>query len=323
MTDNSTPAYTIEHLTKRYRRTAASANEDLSLVIAKGDFIGIFGPNGAGKTTLVRQLVALLKPTSGAIRLFGHDVVRQPDIVPRYVGYYGQKVAALRHHTSEEVLIITGVLRGLATTVARRQAAALIEQFDLGSVARRRLATLSGGEQRLAVLLATFVGVPPVLIFDEPTNELDPIRRRTFWGYVGTLNREHGTTVVLTTHNLSEAENVVERVALIDRGRLVALATPGELKRKVADQVRLEVRLRDGWHDRASSQLAMVAGSRQLPSGRWEITAPQARAGTLLPAVLNLVGLDALDDFRLVTPTLEDVYVHFTGRHWYDDNAKP
>jgi ABC-type multidrug transport system ATPase subunit len=312
-------AYEVEQLTKRYRGQGQPANEDISLTIAQGEFFGVFGPNGAGKTTLVRQLTALLKPTAGSIRLFAHDVVRRPEVVPRSVGYYGQKVAALRQHTPEEVLVITGVLRGLATAEARRQAAALIARFDLGAVARRRLATLSGGEQRLAVLLATLVGAPPVLIFDEPTNELDPVRRRHFWEQLDTLNRERGTTVVLTTHNLVEAEQVVERVALIDRGRLVALATPGELKRRVADRVRLEVRLREPALARAEPGLAGLPGARRLRPGRWEIAAPQAEAAALLPRVVNLVGLDALDDFRLLTPTLEDVYVHFTGRHWRDE----
>ena len=197
----------------------------------------------------------------------------------------------------------------------------MIERFDLRAVARCRLALLSGGEQRLAVLLATFAGQPPVVMLDEPTNELDALRRRAFWDYLGELNRERGTTVVLTTHNLAEAEQIVERVALIDQGRLVALATPGVLKRQVAASVRLRVQLREDARGDAEARLATVAGSRQVRPGLWEITAPQAEATALLPAVVNLVGFDALDDFRLLTPTLEDVYVHFTGRHWSDERA--
>jgi ABC-2 type transport system ATP-binding protein len=314
----STPAYVVEHLTKYYRHHAAPANDDISLTIRRGEIFGIFGPNGAGKTTLVRQLTALLKPSSGTIRLFGHDVVRQPAIVPHLVGYYGQKVVALQYHTVREVLVITGILRGLSTAEAKRQAAELIERFALEPLAQQRLSTVSGGEQRLAVLLATLIGHPPVLIFDEPTNELDPVRRRTFWAYLGTLSREQGVTVVLTTHNLSEAEHVVERVAVIDQGHLVALATPGELKRQVADQVRLEVRLRPGYLDDAEAQLQTLQGSRRVRPGWWEITAPQAQATALLPAVIETVGWEALDDFRLITPTLEDVYVHVTGKHWHE-----
>ncbi len=314
MTAQPTAVYEVEHLTKRYRQGATPANDDISLSIPQGEFLGVFGPNGAGKTTLLRQLVGLLAPTSGSIRLFGQDVVRRPEAVPGYVGYYGQKVAALRNHTVREVLSITGILRGLPADEASRESARLIARFELGVFADRRLSTLSGGEQRLGVLLATFMGEPPVLVLDEPTNELDPVRRRTLWDYLQGLVSSRGATVLLATHNLSEAESVVERVALVDRGRLVALATPGELKRRVADRVRLDIRLRDACLERAEQGLEGLPGSRRLRPGRWAIVAPQERAAELLPEVLTAVGLEALDDFRLITPTLEDVYVHFTGR---------
>lgn len=318
MTAAVSSVYEVEHLTKRYRHKPSPANDDISLEIKQGESLGIFGPNGAGKTTLVRQLTALLKPTSGSIRLFGEDIVRRPDAVPRRVGYYGQKVVALRHHTLYEVLFITGILRGISGGDARRQASALIEMFDLARLARSRLSTLSGGEQRLAVLLATFVGYPSVLVLDEPTNELDPVRRKLLWDYLSMLSRDRGTTVILTTHNLSEAEQVVERVAMIANGRLVALDTPGELKRRVADQVRLQVRIRDSYLDSAGDTLRQLEGSREVRPGRWEITAPQSAATALLPEVVGALGLEALDDFRLITPTLEDVYVHFTGKQWED-----
>jgi ABC-type multidrug transport system ATPase subunit len=314
--------FEVEHLTKRYRRAAQPANDDISFAIPPGQFFGIFGPNGAGKTTLVRQLTALLQPTAGSIRLFGHDVIQNPGLVPKWVGYYGQKIAALRHFKLQEVLAITGIFRGLPTAEARRQALALIERFELGPLADSRLSSVSGGEQRLAVLLATFVGSPSVLVLDEPTNELDPIRRRTLWEYLRAYTADQGATVVLTTHNLSEAEGIVERVALIDGGKLVVLATPGELKRQIADQVRLDVTLRLAHVSDAEERLAGLPGSRQVRPGRWEIVAPQERATALLPQVVQLVGIEALDDFRLITPTLEDVYVHFTGHAWQHDESQ-
>ncbi|HEX2035664.1 MAG TPA: ATP-binding cassette domain-containing protein [Chloroflexota bacterium] len=321
-------AYEVAHLSKRFPgapRGAPPANDDVSLRIRAGEVFGVFGPNGAGKTTLVRQLAGLLRPTSGTIRLLGHDVVAHPDVVPRFLGYFGQRLAALREHTFREVVLITGVLRGLPTAVARREADALLERFAAGQLAGRRLRTLSGGEQRLAVLLATFAGAPPVVILDEPTNELDPVRRRAAWAYLEELKQTRGTTIVLVTHNLLEAEQVVERVAILDRGRLQALGTPGELKRRVADTVRLEVRLREAAGGqalaaetiaRAEAHLATLASAVRLRPGRWELSAPQAEAASLLPRVIELVGLEALDDFRLLTPTMEDVYARFAGRRW-------
>lgn len=307
-------AYVIQQLTKVYQEGRAPANTDISFTIEQGDIFGIFGPNGAGKTTLVRQLMALLKPTSGSIHLFDHDIVQSPDIVPTYVGYYGQKVVALRNHTMREVLMITGILRGMPTGEASNQAQRLIDQFDLGAIMNRRLATISGGERRLAVLLGSLMGELPLLILDEPTNELDPTKRQDFWAYINHLNQTRGTTIVLTTHNLIEAEQVVERVAVINEGKLAAVGTPGQLKRQVAGLVRLEVRLRDGAFHEVEAKLSTLEASRRLRPGRWEITAPQDQAQVLLPRVIALVGFDVLDDFRLITPTMEDVFAKLTGR---------
>lgn len=162
------------------------------------------------------------------------------------------------------------------------------------------------------MLLATCMADPAVLILDEPTNELDPLRRRILWTHLRHL-KEQGTTIVLTTHNLIEAEQVVERVAVINRGKLVALGTPGELKRGMADQV-----LREGQSGQA---LATVTGSREVQTGRWEIVMPSEEASQLLARTVEAVGIEAIDDFRLVTPSLEDVYVHLTSQRWEDDHA--
>jgi ABC-type multidrug transport system ATPase subunit len=312
--------YRVEQLTKIYDGNVV-ANDQIDLEIAQGEFFGVFGPNGAGKTTLVRQMAGLLRPTSGKIFLFDRDVVDAPWVVPYFVGYYGQKVLALEAHKLREVLYITGLLRGQSRSEARRQSESLIERFQLGELADRLLKHLSGGEKRLAALLATFMGHPPLLILDEPTNELDPLRRREVWRYLWKLNEEQGTTVIFVTHNLLEAETVVEQVAIIDRGRIQALGTPGELKRQVEDHVRLEIRLRDGRCE-AEDALQTLPGSMRVRPGRWQILAPKAEASDLLQSVIQRVGLEALDDFRLITPTLEDVYIKITGRRWEGDDEQ-
>lgn len=310
----SVPAFRVHALTKRYAPGRPPANDAITLTIEAGELLGVFGPNGAGKTTLVRQMVGLLRPTSGEIQLFGWDVVRYPDVVPRLLAYYGQQTVALRQHTVREVLLLAGVLRGMPTHAARRQADELLSRFGLDGLATQRLSRLSGGQQRLAVLLSTFMADLPVWVLDEPTNELDPVMRQRVWEYLHEANAERAITVILTTHHLLEAEYAVGRVALIDGGRVVALGTPGELKRRVADRVRLEVRLRPGSVCDAEHRLAGIPGARRLRPGHWEVAAAKDEAPDLMRRLVDVVGLEALDDFRLITPTLEDVYRHVVGQ---------
>jgi len=292
------------------------ANNKITLRIAQGEIIGIFGPNGAGKTTLVRQIMGLLQPTSGTIHLYNHDVVEHPEIVSRFVGYYGQKTLALRAHKAREVLFITGLFRGQTQREANEQTTVLLERFELTSLANRLMSSLSGGEQRLIALLASFMAYSPVLILDEPTNELDPVRRRKVWEYLWERNQEHHDTVLLVTHNLLEAETVVARVVLIDQGSVQITGTPGELKREVEDIVRLEVKLRDTSNQEAIATLSSLPASECLRPGHWQITSSKGEASSLLSTVLDQLGMDVLDDFRLITPTLEGVYIKLTGKAW-------
>ncbi len=314
-------AYRVEQLTKVYRK-GSIANDKIDLEVARGEILGVFGPNGAGKTTLVRQMAGLLRPTSGRIFLFGHDVVAKPSVVPHYVGYYNQIVVGLNTHKFREALYITGRLRGQRAAEAQKQTDSLIERFDLKELADRLVGNLSGGERRLAALLSTFMNCPPLLILDEPTNELDPVRRRLVWDYLHELNGQHETTIILVTHNVLEAEWVVQRLAIIDLGKLQALGTPGELKRLVADTVRLEVRLRDGHEEQAQDFLVAIPDSIRLRSGVWQITIPKGEASALLSTVVEWLGFETLDDFRLITPTLEDVYVELTGKRWEGNNER-
>ncbi|MCI2424980.1 ABC transporter ATP-binding protein [Candidatus Acetothermia bacterium] len=313
-------AYTVEQLTKVYKKGNVSANDKIDLEIAQGEIFGVFGPNGAGKTTLVRQMAGLLRPTSGRIFLFNHDVVAKPGAVPHYVGYYGQMVVGLNAHKFREALYITGRLRGQSKADAHKQTDSLIERLDLKDLADRLVGKLSGGEKRLAALLSTFMNYPPILILDEPTNELDPLRRRLVWEYLQELNHERGTTIILVTHNLLEAEWVVERLAIIDSAKLRGLGTPGELKRLTGDTVRLEVRLRDGHEVEAEDFLAAIPESIRVRPGFWQITTRREKSTTLLSTVFERLATAGLDDFRLIMPTLEDVYIKLTGKRWEGNN---
>ena len=172
------PVYQVRDLCKVYRSSGVAANDHISLDVRRGEVFGIFGPNGPGKTTLVRQMAGLLRPTSGAIRLLTHDVVANPGVVPELVSYYGQRLAVLRAYKLHEVILHIAVLGGMSTYRARRATADLLEAFELTPLANQLMLRLSGGQQRMALLLASLVSRLPVLILDEPTNELDPARRR-------------------------------------------------------------------------------------------------------------------------------------------------
>ncbi|MCL0093470.1 ABC transporter ATP-binding protein, partial [Dehalococcoidia bacterium] len=171
-------------------------------------------------------------------------------------------------------------------------------------------------------LLSTFMNYPPLLMLDEPTNELDPVRRRIIWDYLHELNGQRGTTIILVTHNVLEAEWVVQRVAIIDLGKLQGLGTPGQLKRLVADTVRMEVRLRDGQEEQTENFLAAMPDSIRLRSGVWQITIPKGEASALFSTVIERLGFETLDDFRMITPTFEDVYIKLTGKRWEGNDER-
>lgn len=306
-------AFEVQDLRKTYRGSSTAANDGISISIETGIIFGLLGPNGAGKTTFVRQLAGLLRPSSGTVRLLGEDVVRHPEVVPHFVGYYGQQVLALRAHRFSEVLWITGCLRGLSTRDSRRQAEDLMERFDVTPLRSKVLAKMSGGERRLAALIATFMGDLPVLILDEPTNDLDPRKRQILWDYLHHRNATDGATVIVVSHNLPEVENVAHQAALIDSGHLVAHGTLGELKRSVADKVRVELRLRSQERD-ISSTLKEYGLAKQVRPGLWMLYLEPNLAASTLQAILDQLGTQAIDDFRLITPTLDDVYLHFTAR---------
>ncbi|MDQ7793795.1 MAG: ABC transporter ATP-binding protein [bacterium] len=303
----------IRSLTKIYRGATSPANREIDLDVPAGVIYGVLGPNGAGKTTLVRQLAGLLEPTSGSIHLLGVDVRAEPGRVPLLLGYFGQRLLALNAHRFEEVLRITGLLRGQSVAQARRQAGLLMEYFGVTELARNLLGRMSGGERRLAGLLATFMGDRRVLILDEPTNDLDPLRRQQLWSYLHERNSRTGTTIIVVSHNLLEVELVAHQAVLIDRGVVAACGTIGDLKRSVAGWVRIELRLKQ---EQAEDRelIAGLPNARLARPGLWVIPAAPAAAPDLLGMVLNRLSPGALDDFRLVTPSLDDVYLHFTGR---------
>lgn len=303
--------FQVEALTKRYKDGSKLANDGISVAIKEGEFFGLLGPNGAGKSTLVNQLAGLLKPTSGSISLYGIDAIARPDLVSEYVALQPQTSLALLDLYPEEAIYHTGRFRGMSHRDAQRQTAQLMAELGLERMRGRQIRRLSGGQRKLVTLALAMVGGRPVLIFDEPTNELDPEIRRLVWDKLLALNRE-GRTIILVTHNVLEAERVIQRVGIISDGRLLALGTPGELKGRIDQRIRLELLFKgDG------------AAHAPLLTGLGELRAPTRQHLTLLcqpdsaqsviDQVLSKIGLAQLDDFRIQTPSLEDVYLAIGG----------
>jgi ABC-2 type transport system ATP-binding protein len=245
--------------------------------------------------------------------MLGHDLVRHPERAARLMGYLGQESIALDELTVALAAETTGRLRGLDTRTARAERDAVLEELGLTGIAARPIKRLSGGQRRLACFAATLVGERPVLVLDEPTTGMDPVARRAVWAAVDRRRAERGATVVLVTHNVIEAETVLDRVAVMDGGRVIACDTPAGLKALVADEVRLDL----VWRDEPPLQVAEIAALREsaaVSGRRWTLRLPQARARAVVAEVTGGPAFAALDDFTLATPSLEDVYLALGGR---------
>ncbi|KAB8168907.1 ATP-binding cassette domain-containing protein [Streptomyces sp. 3MP-14] len=289
------------------------ANEDIDLRVSAGEIFGLLGPNGAGKTTLVRQLTGLLRPDAGSISLLGHDVVRHPELASRLLAYLGQEAGALDELTVALATETTARLRGLSAPAARAVRDAVLAELGLEPLAGRPLKRLSGGQRRLACVATALAGDRPLLVLDEPTAGMDPVARRAVWTAIDRRRAEHGTTVLLVTHNVLEAETVLDRVAVLDAGRVIACDTPSGLKTLVDAHVRLDL----VW--RAEPPLAVpeidrLRGQAVVTGRRWTLRLPQERARAVVATVTGGEAFAALDDFTLATPSLEDVYLALGGR---------
>jgi ABC transporter DrrB family efflux protein len=321
---SSASAVHVEGVTKRFGATVALASVDLE--VAEGTVFGLLGPNGAGKTTLVRVLATLLAPDAGRAEVFGHDVVHEPSAVRQLLGLTGQFAAVDEILTGRENLQMFGRLFDLSTDEARRRAAELLERFDLADAADRPARTYSGGMRRRLDLASSLLTRPQILFLDEPTTGLDPRSRNQIWAVVRELVRE-GATIMLTTQYLEEADQLTDRIAVIDRGRVIAEGTGNELKDRIGGQI-LEVELTSAaQRDEAQSALAGVGCGDPEPGDRMDqLTLPAPRDGLELiedaAAALRQAGI-GVSDLGLRRPTLDDVFLQLTGAPPSDDGAGP
>ncbi len=313
---NEAPAVRAEGVVKRFGATVALAG--VSLGIEEGTVFGLLGPNGAGKTTLVRVFTTLLRPDAGRVDVFGRDVVHEPSAVRELIGLTGQSAAVDELLTGQENLEMFGRLFHLPAGEPRKRASELLERFDLADAANRPARTYSGGMRRRLDLASSLISRPRMLFLDEPTTGLDPRSRNEIWRTDRGLVHE-GTTVLLTTQYLEEADQLADRIAVIDHGRVIAEGTADELKDRVGGQV-LEVQLASAnERERARAALAAVGCGDPQPAERPdELTMPASRDGvelvTAAAAALRDAGI-AASDLALRRPTLDDVFLELTGSH--------
>ncbi len=307
------PAIEVRDLHKTYPGDV-HALDGLSFVVEPGTVFGLLGPNGAGKSTTVKILTTLSRPDSGEALVNGVDVVRHPDRVRRLIGCVAQKSGVDREATGRENLTLQGQLYGMGGPVLKDRVAELLEAFGLSDAADRVTRTYSGGMQRKLDVAMGLINRPQVLFLDEPTNGLDPEARAEMWGAIERLADEEQVTVLLTTHYLEEADRLAARLAIVDRGRIVAAGTPDELKSELRGDA-LVVELRQG-DERAVSALAPVSGVRE-PALDGRILRARADEGArALPAVLAALDAAGIEvaAATLARPSLDDVYLRHAGR---------
>jgi len=305
------PAISVRGLVKTFGEVRALDGIDLE--VARGTVLGILGPNGAGKTTTVRILATLLKPDAGSARVAGLDVVADAGALRARIGLAGQYAAVDEHLTGVENLVLVGRLYGMSRRAATARANELLERFDLTDAAERVAKTYSGGMRRRLDLAAALVAKPPVLYLDEPTTGLDPRSRVELWETIEGLVAD-GTTVLLTTQYLDEAERLADRIAVIDRGRVIADGTADELKDRVGGE-RLEVHLTDPTEAITAAE-ALAPMSSEPPQIEDEtVRLPvEQRTGTIMEAVRRLDDAGVgVEDLGVRRPTLDDVFLALTG----------
>ncbi|MTE16514.1 ATP-binding cassette domain-containing protein [Nocardia aurantiaca] len=305
------------------------AVDGVSLAVPRGAVYGVLGPNGAGKTTTIRMLATLLRPDGGSARIFGRDVVAEPTAVRSLIGVTGQYASVDEKLTATENLVIFSRLLGLSRTEARRKSVELLEEFGLTEAADKALENFSGGMRRRLDLAASLIAHPPLLFLDEPTTGLDPRTRAQMWDTIRRLVRE-GSTVLLTTQYLDEADQLADRIAVIDRGKVIADGTSDELKSSVGLSA-LQLTLAD--RDRIEAARILVSEVLSRAAGRiveatitpeaGRITAPLPDPSITTDILIRLREDDIrVDEINVAKPSLDEVFFALTGHAAEDDESE-
>jgi len=306
-----------EGLTKSFG--AVEALRGIDFEVGEGSIVGLLGPNGAGKTTAIRILTTLLAPTNGRATVAGLDVMRDAQAVRALIGLTGQYAAVDQDLTGRENLVLCGRLVHLGKVEAGARADELLERFDLTDAADRATKTYSGGMRRRLDLAASLVGTPVVLFLDEPTSGLDPRSRLALWEVIEGL-KASGTTIVLTTQYLEEADRLTERISVIDDGQIIAEGTSDELKTKVGGDM-LDLRILDRSRTAATAEMlgrlfSLAPSDLHMDQRLGSITFPVSGGAQSLTEAVRMLDAEGIDlaDLALRRPSLDDVFLSLTGR---------
>ncbi len=298
-----------EEVTKSYDKGKTRANDGITITVEPGEVYGLLGPNGAGKSTLVKQVIGLLKPTSGSITLGPVDLVADPDAARQLCSYLPQAPVPIESFKLREAVHLGGLIRGGPDDAVRQRGEQLIKDLQLEEWRDTVGAKLSGGVRRLVGFLMVTVWPGRVVILDEPTNDVDPLRRRLLWDQVRRLGDE-GAAVFLVTHNVMEAEKSVDRLAVINEGRLVAEGTPSSLKAGDRGRLRLQLMMVPGEED---PEFPSLVHTHARVGHNLVTVIDEAAASDGIAWAQQLMARGVAEEYALGATTLEDIYIRLTG----------
>jgi ABC-2 type transport system ATP-binding protein len=316
------PAIEVENITKKYGDFTAV--DSVSFAVEEGEIFGLLGPNGAGKSTLIRMMTTLIEITAGTARIDGHDVQKEPDAARKVIGVIPQAMTSDLDLTVGENLGIYAKLYGVPAKERERAIAELLEMVDLTKWRDAQTKTLSGGMRRRLEIARGLVHSPKVFLLDEPTTGLDPVSRVAVWEMLNSIKAKRGLTVLITTHYMDEADRLCDRIAIVDHGQMVALDTPAKLKASVPGSNVIEVQfanIPEGWEDRLK-KLSDVRSVQPEGNNMYRILSDEGSLTTTELVSMAVAEHVKVKSLSVQNTTLDDVFVHYTGRQLRDEQVK-
>jgi ABC-2 type transport system ATP-binding protein len=315
-------AIVVDHITKKYGDFTAV--DDVSFAVKQGEIFGLLGPNGAGKSTLIRMMTTLLPITAGRALINGHDVVKEPDAARQCIGVIPQALTSDIDLTVEENLTIYAKLYDVPAAQRKRNIDELLETVDLTKWRHAQTKTLSGGMRRRLEIARGLVHSPKIFFLDEPTTGLDPVSRVAVWEMLTTIKNRHGLTVLITTHYMDEADRLCDRIAIVDHGKLVALDTPATLKASVPGSNVIEAQFKGAppdWEQQLQSLEDVKSVQSQAGDSYRILSSNGSKTTTELVELTVKAGVE-VKSLSVQNTTLDDVFVHYTGRQLRDEQVK-